>query len=154
MRKRCHRKPIVPMPPKGLRKMLAPDQVRDLAIAHHTHVDAVSHGKGTPDLLWEMAGAALGWSKVAETLGIGEPEMAADLEVITALLKRFERTGRVAYTGPELQQARDGLQVVDQLARLVDHATALAAMSWAEDEITRRRSAQAMPQMSPQRAAA
>jgi len=151
MRKRCHRRPIAALPPKGLRRMLAPDQVRDLAIAHHTHVDLIAHGRGTVEVLWEMAGAALGWSKVAQHLGAGEPEMAAELQLIDSLLERHRRTGRVVYTGPELQQARAGLEAVDALARTVDHATALAAVDWAENEINRRR---AMAENQASRAAA
>ena len=144
MRKRCHRRPITARPPIGLRCLgpkLEADQIAALAIAHHTHVDLIVNGKGTPELLWEMAGAALGWSRCAEVLGMGETEIAADLETIAAVLKRWERTGRVGYTGLELQRARAGLEVVDQLARLVDLPTALAGMNWAEEEITRRRNA-------------
>jgi hypothetical protein len=144
MRKRCHRRHVLPLPPRGLRPKLDAGQVRDLAIAHHTHVDLVAHGKGTVDLLWEMAAAALGWSRCAQRLGLGEPEMAAELQLIANVLKRWERTGRVAYTGPELQQARAGLEVVDQLARVVDHPTALESVDWAEDEVNRRRDAWAL----------
>lgn len=126
---------------RGLLPKLSPDQVTALAIAHHTHVDLVASGKGTIDTLWEMAAAALGWSRVAQVLQVGEPEMARDCAVIDSLIKRFERTGRVVYTGPELQTARQGLEAVDQLARLTDLPTAIEAVNWAEDRINAARAA-------------
>jgi DNA-binding transcriptional regulator YiaG len=135
MRKRCTRRPITALPPKGLRVMLKPETCRALAIAHHNHVDMVTRGTATVETLWEMAGAALGWCRVAEKLGMGQPEMAADLAVVKALLKRWEATRRVVYTGPELQQARAGLEVVDQLALLVDWHTACECVDWAEDRV-------------------
>ena len=120
--------------------MLAADQVRDLAISHHSHVDDVAHGRATIETAWEMAGAALGWSRIAQQLGQGETEMAQDLHVIRALIDRWQRTGRVAYTGIEYQQAKAGLEVADQLARLTDLITARAAVDWAENRINVLRS--------------
>ena len=87
-----------------------------------------------------MAGAALGWSRIAQQLGQGETEMAQDLHVIRALIDRWQRTGRVAYTGIEYQQAKAGLEVADQLARLTDLITARAAVDWAENRINVLRS--------------
>lgn len=140
-RKRCNRRALAALPPRGLRIMLKPETRRALAIAHHTHVDMVCHGRATIDTLWEMAGAALGWHRIAQALGMGVPEMQADLDVIMALVQRWESTGRIVYTGPELQQARAGLLVVDELARRVDWPTACASVDWAEDRITAIRAA-------------
>jgi hypothetical protein len=47
----------------------------------------------------------------------------------------------VVYTGPELQTARQGLEAVDQLARLTDLPTAIEAVNWAEDRINAARAA-------------
>jgi hypothetical protein len=146
--KKRRRTPRPALIPRAFLLKLSADQVRDLSIAHHTHVDLVASGKGTPDLLWEMACAALGWSCMAQALGMGEAEMATDMGVVEALLDRYSRTGRVVYTGTELQLARQGLDVVDQLARQVDRYTALAAITWAEDEINRRRDAWALARNS------
>jgi hypothetical protein len=140
-RKRCHRITRAALPPKGLRIMLKPETRRALAIAHHTHVDLVARGQATIDTVWEMAAAALGWLRMAQALEMGEPEMHADIDVLMALLQRWERTGRVGYSGPELQQARAGLEVVDELARLIDWPTACAAINWAEDKVNAIRDA-------------
>lgn len=139
MRKRCKRRPIAALPPKGLRIMLKPSTVRELLIAHHNHFDDVIHGRATIDTVWQMAGAALGWSKIAESLGMGEPEMARELTMINSMIGRWERTGKVGFSGPELQTARDSFDVLEQLAQAVDWITACAAVDWAEARINRIR---------------
>lgn len=130
MRKRCKRRPIAALPPKGLRIMLKPSTVRELLIAHHNNFDDVINGRATIDTVWQMAGAALGWSKIAEGLGMGEPEMARELTMINSMIGRWERTGKVGFSGPELQTARDSFDVLEQLAQAVD---------WAEARINRIR---------------
>ena len=53
-RKHCRRRAIVPLPPRGLRPKLTPDQVRSLGICHIQNLDAVASGRGTEDLLWQI----------------------------------------------------------------------------------------------------
>ncbi len=133
MRKRTPRWPAVP--PRGLRPKLAPDQVRDLGICHLENLDAVASGQATEATLWQIAGAALTWSKVAEMLQAGEPEMRTQLELASTLIERFGRTGKVLFTGLEYQRAKDGVQVMDQLAEIVDRATAVVAAEWSERKV-------------------
>lgn len=131
-RKHTRRRVIVPLPPKGLRPKLARDQLRDLGICHLQNLDAVATGQATEATLWQVAGAALTWSKVAELLGVGEPEMREQLELTSSLVDRFGRTGRVLFTGTEYQLAKQGVQVMDELAEIVDKPTALKAAEWSE----------------------
>lgn len=37
-RKRCRRRMVIPLPPRGLRSKLAKDQVTDLALAHNLNL--------------------------------------------------------------------------------------------------------------------
>lgn len=134
-RKLTRRRVIVPLPPRGLRPRLAPDQVRDLGLCHLENLDAVASGQATEATLWQITGAALTWSKVAEMLHLGEPEMLVQLTLASALVARFGRTGRVLFTGAEYQQAKDGVQVMDQLAELVDAPTAVIAAEWSERKV-------------------
>lgn len=136
-RKRTGREAVVPLPPRCLRPKLTPDQVRDLSLCHHVNVDAIARGEGTEDILWDLAGGALTWSRVADNLQIGSEEMHAQLEMLTQLIERYGRTGRVVFTGPELQLAREGLQVMDQLAALVDRPTAIEAAEWSERKVNK-----------------
>lgn len=136
-RKRCHRRVIVPMPPRGLRPRLADDQVRDLAMAHNVNLDAIARGQADESILWQWAGGIFTWWRVAELLQAGVPEMQQQLELATSVVERYGRTGRVGFSGPELQQARDGVAFMDQLAEIVDRATAIAAAEWSEARVNR-----------------
>lgn len=133
MGKRIPRWPA--QPPRGLRPKLAVDQVRDLGICHLQNLDAVASGQATEANLWQIAGAALTWSKVAELLQVGEPEMRQQLELASALIERYGRTGKVLFTGLEYQLAKDGVQVMDQLAEIVDRPTAVIAAEWSEHKV-------------------
>ena len=130
--RRRKRIPRPALPPPGLRPKLRRDQLRDLALCHLETLDAIAKGEGKSATLWDFAGAALTWSKAAELMQIGEAEMTAQLELALSLIERYKRTGRVAFSGPEYQAAKDGVAVMDELARIVDHPRAVIAAEWSE----------------------
>lgn len=134
-RKRTRRRVVVPLPPRGLRPKLSRDQVRDLGICHLENLDAIARGQATVDTLWQYVGAMFTWSKVAQLTQTGEPEMRTQLELASALVERYGRTGRVLFTGQEYQLAKDGVDVMDQLAELVDRPTAVIAAEWSERKV-------------------
>ena len=121
--------------PRAFRPKLRADQIRDLGLCHIENLDAIVTGSAEPSLIWDYVGGVLTWWKVAQALGIGQPEMALQLEVATRLVERFGRTNRVLFDGPDLQAARTGVIVMDMLAELVDYPTAEAASHWAEQEV-------------------
>lgn len=123
------------LPPPGLRPKLRRDQLRDLALCHLETLDAIARGDATSATLWQVAEAALAWSRVAELMRIGEAEMTAQLNLVLSLFERYQRTGRVAFSGPEYQAAKDGVAVMDELAERTDRATALAACEWADRRV-------------------
>lgn len=125
----------LPMPPRGLRRKLSPGQVSDLALVHIANLDLVATGRAGEQVLWHVAEAALLWSRVAELLQAGAPEMRDQLELAAAMVERYGRTGRVGFSGTEYQRAKEGVQVMDQLAEIVDQATANAAADWAERRV-------------------
>jgi hypothetical protein len=135
MRKHCKRRVWVPMPPRGLRPKLSRPQVKDLGLCHLTNLDVIAKGEATEDTLWQVAGGALTWSRVAELLQAGEPEMREQLELVARLVDRYGRTGRVLFTGTEYQLAKDGVGVMDQLAEIVDLPTAVIAAEWSEQRV-------------------
>jgi hypothetical protein len=134
-RKQCRRRVIAPMPPRGLRPKLDRDQVTDLALAHMTNLDLISKGHADEGVLWQMVGGVFTWSRAADLLQIGVPEMRAQLELATRVVERYGRTGRVGFSGTEYQVAKLGVDVMDQLAEMVDKATALAAAEWGEAQV-------------------
>lgn len=135
MKKRCHRRVVVPMPPRALRPKLATDQVLSLGIAHMQNLDDIAGGRGTEETMWHIVEAAFTWSYVADKLQAGVPEMAAQLELATRVVERYGRTGKVGFSGVEYQVAKLGVEVMDQLAELVDLPTAVAATHWSEAQV-------------------
>jgi len=123
------------LPPPGLRPRLRRDQLRDLALCHIQAMDSIARGDATSATLWQVAEAALAWSRAAELMHIGEAEMTAQLETALSLIERYQRTGRVAFSGPEYQAAKAGVAVMDELAEHTDRATALAACEWADRRV-------------------
>lgn len=131
-RKRCRRRVVVPQPPRGMRPRLHGAQVRDLGLCHMVNLDAIATGSADASTLWQWVGGVLTWSRVAEALQAGALEMRAQLEVAGRVIERFRRTGRVGFSGPDYQLAREGVQIMDQLSEVVDRATAVAAAEWSE----------------------
>ena len=131
-RKHTPRRRITPLPPRGLRPRLTREQLLDLGLAHAFNLDAIARGEAGEPMLWDYAGAVFTWSRVAILLDRGVPEMAEQLGLSARLIERYGRTGRVLFTGGDYQLAKDGLDVMDQLAALVDRPTAIAAANWSE----------------------
>ena len=123
------------LPPPGLRPRLRGDQLRALALCHIQAMDSIARGDATSATLWQVAEAALAWSRAAELMRVGEVEMTAQLELALSLIERYQRTGRVAFSGPEYQAAKAGVAVMDELAEHIDRATALAACEWADRRV-------------------
>lgn len=137
MRKRCHRRTVIAVPPKGLRPRLARADLSTVQAYALINFDAIVNGTAQPVILWDLVGGVLTWWKVSRMLGVGEPEMDAQLELTTRLVERYKRTGRVLFDGPDLQLARTGVMVMDQLAELVDTVAAAQAAAWSVIEVHR-----------------
>ena len=131
-RKRCHRRPVRPLPPPGMRPKLSRAQVLDLALAHISNLDAIAHGEADEALLWQVFGGALTWLRIAERLQLGVEPMREQIGLCERLAERYERTGRVVFAGPEYQRAKEHVEVMDELARLVDRHVAVEAADWSE----------------------
>lgn len=138
MRKRCHRKPVQPLPPRGMRAKMTRDDLLTTGIAHMQLLDDIASGRGTEETLWNMAGQAVTWSRVAHLLKTREAEMVPQLEMAAAVIERYGRTGKVGFSGPEYQRAKEGVAIMDELAALVHVDTAQAAARWAEKTLNGR----------------
>lgn len=135
MKRSTKRRIWVPLPPRGLRPKLDRQQQTDLALAHMVNLDAVVSGQADESLMWQLVEAVHTWSRVADLLGVGQDEMRAQLELVTRVVERFGRTGRVGFAGVEYQAAKLGVEVMDELAAIVDKPTALAAVAWSESRV-------------------
>lgn len=134
-RKRMRRQVVTPMPPRGLRPRFARQVLTHIALAHIETLDEIARGGATEATLWHMVEAAFTWQRVAQVLRVGEPEMLQQLQLATQVVERYRDCGRIAFTGPEYQLAKLGVQVMDALAEQVDEATAKAAAAWSNAKI-------------------
>ena len=114
---------------------LAPEQIRDLALCHLENLDQIATGNADAGTLWQWVGGILTWSKAAELTGAGAPEMTAQLELANDVIDRYRRTGRVIFTGPEYESAKDGVGFMDQIAELVPKRKASEAAGWSERRV-------------------
>lgn len=145
MRKRTHRRVYAALPPPGLRPRLEKSQVQDLGLVHIGNLDAMAKGRGTRELLWQFAGGAYTWSRVANVLMLRNPTaygeaataMAHQLEVLADVVLRYGRSGRIGFSGPEYQTAKEACEWMDALAEVVDRPTAVAAAEWSEQQINK-----------------
>ncbi len=135
MRKRCNRRAVVPLPPRGLRPKLDRRQLRDLALAHLVNLDAIARGEADESLLWQVVGGVLTWSRAAELMQHRVDDMRQQLELVTSLVQRYGRTGCVGFSGPEYQLAKAGVDLMDELAERIDQPTAVAAAEWGEARV-------------------
>lgn len=137
MNRRPTKRELLARMPRAFRPRLRPDQVQDLGLCHIVNLDAIASGQAGPSMLWDWIGSVLTWVRAAELSGAGVLEMTAQLEVAVRLVERFGRTGLVRFDGPDYQLAKLGLQAMDELARTIDRATAIAAADWSEAEVCR-----------------
>lgn len=135
MRKATRRQVWCLLPPRGMRPRLARDQLTDLALAHLTNLDVMVKGQATEALMWQLAEQALVWFRAADLTGQMQIDMRQQLEVVASVVRRFGTTGRVGYSGAEYQTAKAGIDVMDQLADLVDQHQAVEAALWAEQAL-------------------
>ena len=114
---------------------LVADQQQSLSLVSNAMLDEIAHGRGNADHLQEWLGCVLTWSRVAQLLSQSEADMAQQLNLVSRLIERQQRTGRVIFLGPDYQLAKEGVIVMDALASIVDQRTAVAAAIWSEAKL-------------------
>lgn len=118
--------------PRWARPKLHRSQVQDLQLLHIALLDTLASSDAGPVALWEFTATALTWSRTAELLGRGTELMAPQLDLATAMVLRYRRTGEVRISGTWYQLARIGTMVFDALAEATDSHTAELAANWSE----------------------
>ncbi|XVJ69855.1 MAG: hypothetical protein HEQ39_09525 [Rhizobacter sp.] len=122
---------------------LAKDQITDLGLAHFANLESIAQGKATEEILYQWIGGALTFSRIAELMAKDHPAALAEavaamgklLTISEAVTERYKKTGRVLFTGPELQFAREAVQWMDSLAESCDKRTAIRAADWSEAKL-------------------
>lgn len=118
--------------PRWLRPKLTDDQVIGLGVAHIQNLDAIAKGEADEETVWQWVGGTLTWLRVAQLIATGEPEMEEQVRLATAVIERYHRTKRIAFTGPEYQLAKNGCDVMDALASIAPQHIASQAADWSE----------------------
>jgi hypothetical protein len=143
MSRRLSRNEILARLHTGLRPKLSKSQVQDLGLTHIGNLDTIAQGKPSEEVLWQWIGGALTGSYVAGVLERRDRERYAEvanamrlqLDLCTAVVERYGRTGRIGFTGLEYQCAKDACEWMDALAAVVDRPTALRAADWSEAKV-------------------
>lgn len=135
-RKRCRRKPVMVMPPPGLRPKFGPNELRKLSLTHIACIDAIAHGQANEFNLSKWILAVYTWARVAEIIGTGIEEMRAQLKLVNTVSQRFLDVGRAGFTGPEYQLAKMGLGHMDDLAEISDRSVSDAANLWVKQYLS------------------
>ena len=131
------RQPRPALPPRGLRPRYSPAEVLRMQLAHVGNLDGIATGRADEGVIWDVIGNALTWSYVADKLGTFQSEMHLQVLLATRLVERWGRTGRVGFSGPDYQLAKEGVVVMDALAELTDIDTAREGARWAKAEQAR-----------------
>jgi len=131
--------PLPPLVPRVFRKRLSAQRLAEISLVHHVNLDALMKGEDTA--LLNYAASVLTWRNVAHRLGVGEAEIAPQLELVESLLRRFAAHGKVMLDAADYKRARDGVIVMDQIAAEADMATAAWAAERSSAELRRRLSA-------------
>lgn len=131
--------------PRAFRPKLSRDQVLDLGLCHVVNLDDIATGTATFHTMWDWVASVLTWHHVATALQLGVDELEQQLQVCLRMIERYGRTGRVAFDGADYQLAKAGLDVMDQLAQIVDRPTAIAAADWSEARLAQLRQEAAQP---------
>lgn len=108
-----------------------------MQLAHVGNLDGIATGRANEGVIWDVIGNALTWSYVADKLGCFQEEMHQQVQLATRLVERWGRTGRIGFSGPDYQLAKQGVVVMDRLAELTDIQTARDGARWALAEQTR-----------------
>ena len=122
--------------PRWLRPKMKKITRTELGLTHYTNIDIMCKGEGTPELMWQIGGGILTFAFIARELRKGETDMLEQSELLRRLVAHYQATGRVEWpSDADYRLGVHGVEVMDLLAELVDHATALAAAEYSETRI-------------------
>jgi hypothetical protein len=134
-----------PLYPKFWQPKIPPTVQSTAQIIHHDLIASFISGAADESILWDWIEAGLTYSQMMRLLqadGVQfTPESQAVivelLEIQPAVVKRFKDTGRVGFTGTELNIARAGAYVMDELVTMDRHGIAWAARQWSNAEMVK-----------------
>ena len=124
-----------PLYPKFWQPKVPPAMQSTVQIIHHDLISRFINGTADESILWDWVEAGQSYSEMMRLLhadGVkftpeSETVVIEVLEIQPDVVKRFKGTGRVGFTGTELNIARAAAYVWDELITLDRHGIAWAS---------------------------
>ena len=129
--------------PKFFRPKLNPSQITTCRLIHWDAIALFTSGKAGKQDMLDWIANAFTYSQMALLLAADGLEfsdeayalLAEQVEVIPALIDRYRTTGRVGFSGTELQIARAAAYVMDDMLELDRHGIADQAARWSVNQM-------------------
>lgn len=136
------RRPL-PQPSKFWGTQLVDKAKTTLRVMHWDVLTLFANGNATVDTLKEWIGMGLTYHRMLELLAADGAEFTPEARAALAeqvqhqptVLRRYQATGRVGFTGPEYLAARAAACVVDSLLDLDRNSASLRAAFWSEQQL-------------------
>lgn len=110
-------------------------QRTELGLVHDANVTHLCSPNPTAEVMWQWAGGLLTWAYVASKMELGEPEIEAQIQLATTVIRRFAATRVVQLRVEEMALAKLGATICDALAAEVTVALAMEAALWSEAQM-------------------
>jgi hypothetical protein len=138
--------------PKFWRQNITPDRITSAKIIHWDLIDRFTSGTADVQDFWDFAETGLTYSQMMQMLAESGTEftpeaqqaLADQLLTYEGIYARFQRTGRVGFSGTELLTAKAAANVMDALIEMDRFGIAERAGRWAVDAVLKLR-AQSAP---------
>lgn len=135
--------------PKFWQPKVPPDRQILAQVVHWDNLASFVNGTADVSIMWDWVEAGLTYSEMARLLiadgvQITDEAMTAIAEQLGAyesVIKRYRETGKVRFSGPELNIARAAAHVMDQLIETDRHGIAWKARQWSDGEMAKLKTA-------------
>ena len=132
-----------PLVPKFWQPKVAPSVQNTSQIYHWQNLTAITRGEADELLLWDWVESGLTYSEMMRLLevdgtdftGEAKAAIAEQIEIQPAIVARFRRTGKIGFSGTELNIAKAAAHVMDSLITMDRHGIAWAAREWSNAQM-------------------
>lgn len=138
-----------PLIPRFWQPKVAPALQLTCRVIHWDNIESFTQGTADEALMWDWVECGLTYGEMMRLFiqdGIeftpeAQAAIAEQLECWPAVVQRFRATGRVGFTGTELNIARAAAHVMDELISMDRHGIAWAARHWSNEQMDKLRGA-------------
>lgn len=129
--------------PKWFHPKLDADQIVSCKVAHWDLLDRFTSGRATEHDMWDMVHTGMTYSELMRLLEDdgtqfteeAKAAIAEHLESFPSVIDRYNRTGRVGFSGEQLLAARAASELMEQLIEMDRFGFAVRATEWAKAKV-------------------